>query len=444
MPALNEDCILDFLDGRLAPGDEEELLHTLAVSPERRQLLREHLKLRELTSTIAKHERFHVPEHVTGQLFATLGTLGFTAPASTEAILTNAPQLVKQREDDRKPVAAAWRVRFSSLVTACLVSFMLGIGAFYVFGSDFGVRTLSDQRNLSKNGTRSHSLAARSAEVPSLHEQFDAASAHLSASRLNVQPVVSLRSTVGTFPFYRDANPGTMPEPVLASNEPVLQEAAPISCTAARDTHLDPTSSLPKFSTLQVQPYWGAALPSPLQDQKGTISVRFGSGRAPGNTTMAFSSLSELKFTWTIWNYIVGSASLGQLMSYERKAQIAPQNGAWVISTAPQLSSIPVIGAELGMTLDPLDIPLEASGGVMYDGGGNRYFRGGLFAHFEPLAALSVGVGIEGLLYKHDISGDVKNKLMVFRDFSPTVASGTPNKETSGFIGPSVEVGWHF
>jgi hypothetical protein len=185
-------------------------------------------------------------------------------------------------------------------------------------------------------------------------------------------------------------------------------------------------------------------LVSPLLDQKGTISVRFGSGRAPGNTTMAFSSLSELKFTWTIWNYIVGRASLGQLMSYERKAQIAPQNGAWVISTAPQLNSIPVIGAELGMTLDPIDIPLEVSGGVMYDGGGNRYFRGGLFAHFEPLAALSVGVGIEALLYKHDISSDVKNKLMVFRDFGPTIASGTPNKETSGFIGPSVELGWHF
>src|SRR5207253_6316757 len=97
MRSLNEDRILDFLDGRLANGDEEELLHTLAVSPERRQVLHEHLRLREITTTLSSHERFSVPSHVTTQLFATLGTMGFSAPTSTSDILTRAPQFVTQQ-----------------------------------------------------------------------------------------------------------------------------------------------------------------------------------------------------------------------------------------------------------------------------------------------------------------------------------------------------------
>src|SRR3954466_13828732 len=97
MRALNEDRILDFLDGRLATGDEEELLHTLAVSPERRQLLREHLKLRELTSNVAKQKQFAVPSHVTTQLFSKLDDMGFAAPMNAEAVLTRTPQIVGVR-----------------------------------------------------------------------------------------------------------------------------------------------------------------------------------------------------------------------------------------------------------------------------------------------------------------------------------------------------------
>src|SRR5438309_5797386 len=40
---LNE-RILDFLDGSLPPDDEAELLHTLSVSPEKRDLLRSFMK----------------------------------------------------------------------------------------------------------------------------------------------------------------------------------------------------------------------------------------------------------------------------------------------------------------------------------------------------------------------------------------------------------------
>ena len=69
MATLQEERILDFLDGRLSSGQEEELLHTLAVSPERRGVLRAHMRVRELTSNLASAECFSVPKHVTSQLF---------------------------------------------------------------------------------------------------------------------------------------------------------------------------------------------------------------------------------------------------------------------------------------------------------------------------------------------------------------------------------------
>jgi hypothetical protein len=45
-----EEKILAYLDGSLDPESSAELLHTLSVSPEKRALLEEHLKLRELIS----------------------------------------------------------------------------------------------------------------------------------------------------------------------------------------------------------------------------------------------------------------------------------------------------------------------------------------------------------------------------------------------------------
>ena len=153
MASISEDRILDFLDGRLASGDEEELLHTLAVSPERRQLLREHLRIREITTTLSGHERFSVPAHVTSGLFATLATMGFNAPASTETILTRAPQLVRSNAAERTMLAAksAWRVGLTSIATASVVSFILGAGALYVFGSSLGIGALTGKSDLAAN-----------------------------------------------------------------------------------------------------------------------------------------------------------------------------------------------------------------------------------------------------------------------------------------------------
>src|ERR1035437_9782141 len=115
---MNEDRILDFLDGRLNSGQEEELLHTLAVSPERRGVLRAHMRLRELTSNLASAERFSVPKHVTSQLFRSLHTMGLAATATTDQILSNAPQLAKLALAEKTAETVGTTVGMTALATS--------------------------------------------------------------------------------------------------------------------------------------------------------------------------------------------------------------------------------------------------------------------------------------------------------------------------------------
>src|SRR2546423_6871915 len=78
---MTEERILDFLDGNLEASEEEELLHRLAVSPERRNLLKQHLQMRELTSTLARRQYVSVPKALTAALFTTLAANGYAGPA---------------------------------------------------------------------------------------------------------------------------------------------------------------------------------------------------------------------------------------------------------------------------------------------------------------------------------------------------------------------------
>ena len=159
MAILNEERILDFLDGRLTSGQEEELLHTLAVSPERRGILRAHMRLREITSNIASADRFTVPKHVTSGLFRSLESMGLKATASTEEILTHAPLLAKVAEAGKVMSSAVavggtagavanaggWQMSFVSIIGATLLSFTVGAGAYHVFANGLGVHPLGVQ-----------------------------------------------------------------------------------------------------------------------------------------------------------------------------------------------------------------------------------------------------------------------------------------------------------
>jgi hypothetical protein len=458
---MSEEHILDFLDGRLGGPAEEELLHTLAVSPERRQMLRDHLRLRELTSHLSRQERFSVPEHVSSQLFTRLNALGFTAPPTTAAILTHASDYVKRDKPAERPKGMYWSGRrmAGSLAMASIVSFLLGVSAFYVFGERLGLRTLSSQRSAS---------IVSVTHVPGLvtHNQF--ASAAIDLRQDHPIAVKRIESSVYRRPASAiDAGLASSVEPIaqrdmsagtdlrlsgasLAETPTALELVEPIIYTApikAGESFSYPSPGVSSKYLLNPSLGFDAFDPSPFLSEKGTISFRFGTGRPIRNTTTQWSSLSELKFTWALGKLVTARASLGQLMSYEREAnnpqEIAPRT--FEITTTPTFKMIPVAGMEMGLALDQFGIPVELSAGALADGAVKFYPRAALFAHYDLLPSLSLGVGMEGIAYKHDISSSVIDKKNTFKDLRPTIDTHSlTTSETAGFLGLAFELGWHF
>lgn len=436
--AMNEDRILDFLDGRLTSGQEEELLHTLAVSPERRGVLRAHMRLRELTSNLASAERFSVPTHVTGQLFRSLHTLGLTATATTDQILMNAPQIAKLALAEKTAetvgttamaVSSGWQMSFAAIAAASLLSFSLGAGAYHVFAPSLGLASAPEVRTIVKMVPQPIAATPQFAET---HTAFNFPTHTNREAPLSTNLTDGLTATSTHMPSAPPA-PAFDGGPAIAFAAPVVTRIAPAN---AED-----------YTKLASQHLLAKAIETPLENEKGTISFRYGGGVMPTNNISAMSSLSEVKFRWTLWNYVVGQASLGQLQSYVHQAMMNtdPKKAGEILTSTPVSTSTFVIGAEAGITLDPIHLPLEGMFGIMGDGGGNSYLRTGVFAHYEPFQALSIIAGIEGLWYTNNIQNSIDHKKLLYHDLSPHLKPGSPQgTETAGFWGPSIEFGWHF
>ncbi|HET6402859.1 MAG TPA: hypothetical protein VFH95_15860 [Candidatus Kapabacteria bacterium] len=467
---IGEDKILDFLDGRLATPDEEELLHTLAVSPERRQVLREHMKVRQLTSTLAQQEQFNVPERLTNQLFARLEDMGYSAPSGTEAILTRAPEFVSSRIADGIGAAsmasivgdagtatvlgAGWRFGAVSLVTVALMSFILGAGAYYVFGSSLGLRT------------RSEEIAVRHPSVPHLvrhsapamqYDLAEAAPVAKNVSQTAANAEVSVESIVPTGqigPIGRIGESDVKQAadiPKIAQPAPSQSDIAAITYTAPREPVYAIAANVPRYLP-NASAIWPEVIPSPLAQDRGTISVRYGIGPAPSGTSEAMSWLNEFRLGWTM-GYFVGGASMGQLSSIERSVQSAGNDTKGFIISTPE-AAYPVrttlIGLDAGLTLDPLGIPVQAMVGFMYSGAGDTaeyssmYYRASLMVHFEPWRELSVSGGIEGLWYTHYLTGSIANQRTFYYHYKSSLSKDAVTQETCGLVGPTLQIGWHF
>jgi hypothetical protein len=467
---LSEERILDFLDGRLATPDEEELLHTLAVSPERRQVMREHMKLRELTSTIARQDRFSVPQNVTSQLFNKLEEAGFTPPITPESILAGpqalAPQAMSMRFAGAAAVgagtvatglSAGWRFGAISLLTASVMSFVLGAGAYYVFGSTLGLKTHSQEMAALQHSSRNHVTPGLAQFAPVQNAIADATPVNGNASSgivnhsvHNSQAVSNNISVAGVFPISPINNAGTVPSnpsiPNAGNNDMASNDYfTPIGYTAPK---VDPyTLTTDRIGSLNSPaPIVPNAVPTPLANDRGTISMRYGGGQAPTSTSANMSSLNEFRFGMTEWDYVIFRASIGQLTTYERVAQISrsgatqgqiitPESGTPTAST--------LIGLESGVTLEPLGVPIDVLGGCMWDGS-TFYGRASIMAHFEPWKMMEISAGFEALLYNHDLSGSF-GKLENFNGTNSAVLSSSAMKsEMGGLIGPALEIGWHF
>ncbi len=474
---LSEDRILDFLDGRLATPDEEELLHTLAVSPERRQVMREHMKLRELTSTIARQDRFTVPERVTSQLFNKLEEAGFTPPVTPESLLLRTPQVASMRYAGAAAlgagsvataVSSGWRFGAISLLAASVMSFVLGAGAYYVFGSTLGLRTHSQELAALQHTTRHYATPglAQFAVSQNNVDESPASVGNASTDMANhfVPQNIASRNNAAANSIGNLNIAGILPIGFIGpmNNNGVGSDYASVPTVggndlASNDNAMPVTYTAPKQSyTLTSNkmqflngpaPILPNAIPAPFADERGTISVRYGAGQAPSSTNAPLSSLNEVRFGMTMWNYVLFRASMGQMTSYERVAQLSNsgQTKGQVVTSASQSVNTTLVGLEAGITLDPIGVPINALAGFMYSGNISTdysplYGRLSLMAHFQPWKMLEISGGFEGLLYMHYLGSSIKSQ----ESFYSLAHSGSNPSEICGFVGPALELGWHF
>lgn len=102
-----EDQIIAYLDGTLDEHSRSELLHTLSTSPEKRRLLEEHIKLREMISL--GHKPHNVPLHLEERLAARIPVL-----------MQELPYLAERGARVAAPLATAsiWSASVNALRTA--------------------------------------------------------------------------------------------------------------------------------------------------------------------------------------------------------------------------------------------------------------------------------------------------------------------------------------
>jgi hypothetical protein len=476
---LSEERILDFLDGRLATPDEEELLHTLAVSPERRQLMREHMKLRELTSTIARQDRFSVPERVTSQLFNKLEEAGFTPPVTPESLMLRAPaEGMSMKYAGAAALGAgtvatglssAWRFGAISLLAASVMSFVLGAGAYYVFGSELGLRTHSQEMAALQHSMQHRVTPGLASQYAAMQNTVAAASPdagnasgaiakHTAGNAIagNNTTVASIFPIVPTQKVGIGQKNASMLPTVGSSGLAENDNTAPIGYTVPKQHSY--TLATDEMHLLNgAEPILPNVIPTPLANERGTISVRGGVGQAFSSTSSNMSSLNELRFGMTKWDYVLFRASMGRMTSFERTAQISTSGSTKGEIITPE-SSTPtttmMVGLETGVTLDPLGVPIDALVGFMWSGGGSTYQdgseeyspfygRASIMAHFEPWHMLEISAGFEGLLYTHYLGGAIAQQEHFYSLSSSAGPKGNPS-EMSGLVGPALEFGWHF
>lgn len=488
---MTEDRILDFLDGRLSGAEEEELLHTLAVSPEHRLFLKQHMMLRELTNNLGKEARYAVPCSTTAALFEKLTAEGYAGPG---AITPSAPLLPTIPQ----VVTSQFRFRLVSLVTSSVVSFLLGLGVYYIsqpakeiasteqpripvttFELPMPAASDATQRVLrAKSGSAvkdlayvrvekllenaRESVAASSVSTPKnarIDKPADAASNNQSIvenAPENETPIAAIpalelknSTSISNNSSSSAVNASTVKEPVAENPEVPVQNSvennAPVATRElAIPVKLAPIESVnPQPSSFRELDY--ASLRDLNNDPKddGTgfgfkSGFRMGAGYAPGSPRVMSGSLLEgtatLRYGW-----LSLKASWGQFMPYEPEIY-DPNPFPTAVRTLDFLQALKfksVYGAELGVTIRPYNVPIEFSGGfLMENGTSNIYPRGGLLTTFDISRHFQVDVGLEGVLYTVDTRKVVERKHEQFRN-DILVILHQPGNAVTGFIGPT-------
>jgi hypothetical protein len=448
---MSEERILDFLDGNLGASEEEELLHRLAVSPERRNLLKQHLQMRELTAALARTAYVPVPKVVTASLFTTLAANGYAGPSmpgaaeSLETIKFAASRSIDRAAENIIASRSTGLFTRSSVMLVSIVSFFIGAAVLYF--------VMPGSQQHGAEAPVSSNFRAESAFVP-------LATAVSPASSVGVQnnsggktiggvPLVkSFTSDYAIIPTADKGGQDIASTPVHESDNaalPVISaaESKYPPAIAAADIHGSNLTSKNPFDGFQ---------PDPVSErtflQRLNFSFRAGEGKAPGNEQALTGSLMELKASYDISDLFVAKVSIGDFMPYETQAVTAnPQfnrDGFRLLQLSSVLQYRAILGAEIGAKFNMFSAPFELSAGFISDLQGTLIPRLGFFTSLELQDNLSMNIGLEGMIYKHDIGASLQNAQAAYAGEHPLLVGQMKQNESTGFIGPAIEMVWHF
>jgi hypothetical protein len=391
MSNVIEDRILDFLDGHLESTDEEELLHRLAVSPEKRGLLREHLKLREAVTGASKTEQLSVPTNVTASLYRKLAYNGYSGASLGTAVSVTRPMLSSSPAAMIKSAPVIKQgYQLASVLSFAVLSFFVGVGATSLLDQNSPSEARLTARSISGNtlfgssksnpvktlsNPRGEMPAERpySAWQPVPYEQ---------RQKIEVEPLlvysgVAVASAVANA-LAQETALNTNEHPTINSSffedrEVELVERIPIRDLSfdvratnvgvgysrsfvnkpsgpvetpeldESETHSEPSYITGGGAVSEVDPMYPSLrgnfeedVVSPVDFNFGDyakapastyLSIRSGGGRLPGSDLNFSGSLSELRLSYQLSERFVIKASVGEFAPWENVAQGEGTNG---------------------------------------------------------------------------------------------------------------------
>lgn len=522
-----EEKILEFLDGRLESYDEEELLHRLAVSPEKRGLLREHMKLREAVTHASRQETLSVPSTVTASLYRRLAYNGYNGLNLGSSVTVSRPVIQMMPAAGGAVAASTEGYKLSALLSFAVMAFLMGFGSSYLSQQEphYISQPVQASKIIPPSPTLTNPAGAKTTTVvtkwqPVAYEErsHEVELATLEASVPEVieasaaQPIefqlpeMLFAETetkdperfelTRSFATYAVAVPiGAMPmasvaeasaqkiaevstpstevnsqvqQPVEANAVPADHqptEVASVDAMSIDDVEIEPMSAplVPAEDGIvgTVDPKESiAALDVDFREAKtlamlnseldlppmfNYISVRTSGGQLPGRDLSFTGSYSEMRFSRVLLDPFLLKVSIGEFAPYESMAKgIRKEFGITVIGTEPTLVFKSLYGLELGVQFEPLGIPLEFSAGALLDFKGGIFPRSSLLTTFELTRNFVINFGVDALVYVYDVQQSIDGQLSFFQGANPAVKSGTPRRQLSGYIGPSIEAGWRF
>ena len=462
---MTEESILDFLDGNLGASEEEELLHRLAVSPERRNLLKQHLQMRELTASLARRQYVPVPKMVTASLFTTLAANGYAGPrVPSELNQKEALQASLEKNLDKsaeKIVAAKSVPNFRrSLAIASIVSFLMGAAALYMLMPEARQDKFAASVSNMFRGTTSTPIAASISfqspvvPIPDLPVVSNLRTNNKSAVEKDKSDasvgnsILNNRVDANIIPITKVIGSNDIAENLTLNSDQVqnistVDSKNPLLIISFDDVHGTSMTAKSPFDPVNFNDNV-----TPTFADRFTFSFRAGEGKAPGNSQALTGSLLELRASYDISDWLVAKVSAGRFMPYETQA-IAAQpgfntDGIPLLQLSPVLQYRYMAGVEMGLKFNMFEAPFEISGGFISDLQGSIIPRAGFFTNLAVNDNFSMNLGVEGMIYTHDIRSSIRSAQNSFAGVHPLLIGSLQEKESTGFIGPAIEMVWRF